>query len=308
MRATMTSSLSRCSKNDLSRASNRRSAATISGGHAAAGHVLQQLPEANHPLQRSLERIAENLAAVGELDDARLHGPPDQEAFELALVLDVGFRAAALGAEERRLRDVDVAAIDQLRHLAVEERQQQRADVRAVHVGVGHDDDAVVPELVDVEVLGADAAAERGDHRLDFVAAEHLVEARLLDVENLALDRQDGLETPVASLLRRSTGRLTFDDVQLALRRVALLAVGELAGQTAAVERALAADEVARFARRFARPRRVGRLADDAPGDDRVLFEELTEPVVDDGFDDALDLGVSELGLRLTFELRPAES
>ena len=60
---------------------------------------------------------------------------------------------AALGAEERRLRDVDVARVDQLAHLPVEERQQQRADVRSVDVGVGHDDDPVVAELRDVELL-----------------------------------------------------------------------------------------------------------------------------------------------------------
>ena len=87
------------------------------------------------------------------------------------------------------------------RHLPVEERQQQRPDVRSVHVGVRHDDDAVVAQLLDVEVLAADAAAERRDHRLDLVAAQHLVEARLLDVQDLALDRQDRLESPVASLL-----------------------------------------------------------------------------------------------------------
>ena len=38
--------------------------------------------------------------------------------------------------------------------------------------------------------------------------------------------------------------------------------------------------------------------------DRRVLFEERAQPVVDDGLDDALDLGVAELRLRLAFELR----
>jgi hypothetical protein len=82
-----------------------------------------------------------------------------------------------------------VAALDEHRHLAVEERQQQRPDVRAVDVRVGHDDDAVVPELLDVEVFDADAAAERRDERADLVGAQHLVEAGLLDVEDLALER-----------------------------------------------------------------------------------------------------------------------
>ena len=162
----------------------------------------------------------------------------------------------------------------------------------------------VVAQPGDVEVLGADAAAERRDHRLDFVAAQHLVEAGLLDVEDLALDRQDRLEPAVAALLGRSAGRLALDDVDLALRRVALLAVGQLAGQAAAVEGALAAHQVAGLARGFARPGRVDRLADDPLGDGRVLFEELTELVVDDRLDDALDLGVAELGLGLALELR----
>ena len=194
------------------------------------------------------------------------------------------FGAAALGAEERRLRDVDVARVDQLAHLPVEERQQQRADVRAVHVRVGHDDDPVVAQLGDVEVLGADAGAERRDHGLDFVAAEHLVEAGLLDVEDLALDRQDRLEAAVAPLLGRAAGRLTFDDVELAERGIAFLAVGQLARQGAAVERALAADQIAGLARGLARAGGIDRLQDDPLGDVRVLLEERPELVVDDAF------------------------
>jgi hypothetical protein len=70
---------------------------------------------------------------------------------------------------ERRLGDIEVAALDQLRHLPVEEGQQQRADVGAVDVGVGHDDDLVVAQLLDVEVVAADAGAERRDQRADLV-------------------------------------------------------------------------------------------------------------------------------------------
>ena len=174
----------------------------------------------------------------------------------------------------------------------------------AVDVGVGHDDDAVVAQLREVEVVLADAAAERGDHRADLLAAEHLVEARLLDVQDLALDRQDRLEAPVAALLGAAAGRFALDDVDLAQRGIALLAVGQLAGQRRAVERALAAHEIARLARGFARPRRIDRLRDHAPCDGRVLLEEGAELVVDDLLDDALDFGVAQLRLGLPFELR----
>src|SRR6185295_5733001 len=99
-------------------------------------------------------------------------------------------------AEERRLRDVDVTAIDELPGLAVEKREQQRPDVGAVHVGVRHDDDAVIAQFRRVELVAADAAAERRDERANLLVAEHLVEARLLDVEDLALDGEHGLEAP----------------------------------------------------------------------------------------------------------------
>ena len=75
---------------------------------------------------------------------------------------------------ERRLGNVDVTTLNQLRHLAEEEGQQQGSNVGAVHVRVSHDDDAVVAELVWVEVVGAtglaDARAQSGDQRDDFIA------------------------------------------------------------------------------------------------------------------------------------------
>ena len=90
----------------------------------------------------------------------------------------------------------------------------------------------------------------------------------------LPLERKDGLKAPVATLLRAAAGALSLDDVDLALRRVFLLAVGELAGQRRDVERALA-DDLARFARGFARLGREHRLVDDLARGGRVLLEEL---------------------------------
>jgi len=84
-------------------------------------------------------------------------------------------------------------------------------------------------------------------------------------------------------------------------------AVGELAGQVAALEEPLAAREVARLARGAARPGRVDRLLDDLPRLGRVLLEELGELLVDRGLDERLDLGVAQLRLGLALELRVAQ-
>src|SRR5438045_3750589 len=145
-----------------------------------------------------------------------------------------------------------------------EEGEQQRADVTAVDVRVGHAHYAVVAHLLDVEVV-ADAAAHRGDEVANDLEAQNLVKARLLDVENLAAHRKDRLELPVAAALRGATRGQPLDDVELGQRGIAFRAVGELAGESAGFEQALALHEIARLARRLTRARRGERLLDDAP-------------------------------------------
>ena len=69
------------------------------------------------------------------------------------VVLQVHLLLAHDGRVQRRLGDVDVPVLDQLLHLAEEEREQQRADVAAVDVGVAQEDDLVVADLGHVELL-----------------------------------------------------------------------------------------------------------------------------------------------------------
>src|SRR5437868_666782 len=85
-------------------------------------------------------------------------------------------------------------------------------------------------------------------------------ESSLLDVQNLALEGQDGLEATIPSLLGRSPCRFTLDDVELAQSRIALLAVRELAGEGAAVERTLPPNQIARLPRGIARAGRIDRF------------------------------------------------
>src|SRR5690606_36246072 len=126
---------------------------------------------------------------------------------------------------------------------------------------------------------------------------EDLVEAGLLDVEDLTSEREDGLEVPVAGLLGRAAGGVALDEEDLALGGVLGGAVGELAGEAGPAEGALALDELARLPRRGAGLRAERHLLDDLLRVVRVVVEPLGQFLADEALDGALDFGVAELRL-----------
>ena len=57
----------------------------------------------------------------------------------------------AFGAEvEGRGGDVEIPLLNHLGEVAEEERHNQRVDVRAIDVGIGHDNHLLVAQLVDI--------------------------------------------------------------------------------------------------------------------------------------------------------------
>src|SRR5258708_37322843 len=123
--------------------------------------------------------------------------------------------------EERRLGHVEVALLDDLGEISEEEREQQRLDVAAVDVRICHGDDAVIANLLDVEVV-ADTGAHRGDEVTYLVRSEHFVEARLFHVEDLAAQRQDRLRAAVAAAPGGAPRPVTLDAVDGPQRRGSL--------------------------------------------------------------------------------------
>ena len=89
-----------------------------------------------------------------------LQGHVQQILVQLQIVLDVGFLLALFHLVQRRLGNIDMAPLDEFRHLPVEEGEQQGANMGAIHVRIRHDDDAVVTQLVRIEFLPADTAAQ----------------------------------------------------------------------------------------------------------------------------------------------------
>ena len=173
----------------------------------------------------------------------------------------------------------------------------------SVNIGIRHADDAVIAQLRDIKLI-ADAAAERRDHRLDFLVGEDAVKARLFDVQDLAAQGQDRLKVAVASHLGTSACGIALDEEDFAFARVALRAVGKLARQARALQNRLAAGQVTRLACRLACAGRGKAAVEDELGDLRVLLQIVRKLLADQRVDDGSHFAVAQLGLGLAFKLR----
>jgi len=101
-------------------------------------HPIEGLGVLRDPLEVRLQvGLGDRLVLRRRRERDLLRAPLDEERPHRVLVLHVALRLALLHHVERRLRDEDMPALDQLAHLPVEERQEQRPDVTSVDVRIG---------------------------------------------------------------------------------------------------------------------------------------------------------------------------
>src|SRR5690606_28896359 len=85
-------------------------------------------------------------------------------SYPVSFLIGVGVENffALLDLVKRRLRDIDIAGINQRAEESVEQSEQESSDVRAVDIGIGRDDDFVVAEFLNIESV-SDGSAESHD-------------------------------------------------------------------------------------------------------------------------------------------------
>src|SRR5204863_8960472 len=127
--------------------------------------------------------------------------------------------------------------------------------------------------------------------RLDLLVLEDLVDPRLLDVEDLAAQRQHGLCRAVATLLGGTAGGVALDDEDLGQPGILDRAVRQLVRQHRVLQRRLAPGQVAGLARRLAGPRGGDRPGDDLVGVAGRLLQDPARPGVADRRPAALQAG-----------------
>src|SRR3989337_161137 len=171
--------------------------------------------------------------AQADIADAQL----EQILVHLFFTMDVSTDFFSCDAIERRSGNVDKIVLDKRWHVAIKKCEKQRTDMRAVDVGVGHDNDLVIAQFFEVEIVNSNSTAKGRNHRADLLVLQDLFQPRFFYVQNFTADRQDRLEPAVAARLSRASRRVSLNDVYFTEGRVFLLTVGQLAGQPGAVQR-----------------------------------------------------------------------
>ena len=160
-----------------------------------------------------VQRITTQDLRVGATsgDAGVFHGDAQQETIQCGCIFEVELFFTCLDLVQGWLSNINVAALYQLWHLTIEKGQQQSTNVSAIHIRVSHDDDAVIAQLINIEVVCrrltrlstgfANTSTQSRDQRQDFVTGQQFFVTCFFNVQDFAAKRQNGLEFPVTSLL-----------------------------------------------------------------------------------------------------------
>ena len=143
-----------------------------------------------------------------------------------------------------RCSDVEMSVFNDLRHKAIEECHDESVDVRTVDIGIGHNDNLVISQFIDIGfsvifALNTKADTDALNDIHDRLGFENTMPLHLFYVQNLTSKRQNCLCITVATLLGRASRRVSLDEEYLAFFRVFIRAIGQFPRQTATCHHAL---------------------------------------------------------------------
>ena len=101
----------------------------------------------------------------------------------------------------------------------------------AIHISVCHDHNPVITQIFGIKIFPFNPQTQGSNQGLDFSIFINLGIIGLFNIEDLASQRQDCLETTITALLGGAASRISLNNVDLGFSRIARTAIRQLARQ-----------------------------------------------------------------------------
>ena len=105
----------------------------------------------------------------------------------------LGFTPLTLTFVQRGRRQINIPLFQQRTHTTEKERQQQCGNVRPVHIGIGHNNDFMIAQFLDIRLFRIffrpDSHPQSLEHITDFLTFEDLVIHRFFHIQYLTAQR-----------------------------------------------------------------------------------------------------------------------
>ena len=173
----------------------------------------------------------------------------------------------------------------------------------AVDIGIGHNDDLMISELGLIEFI-SDSCAECSNNRLKFLVGIHLIDTCLLYIKHLTPKRKDRLVLSLTTLLSGTAGGISLNDEYLTELCFIRLTISKLTGKLYGIKSCLSSCCFSGVLCCCTCSAGRKALLHDYLGDLGILLEICGKLIGNCILNHGSDLGISELRLRLSFELR----
>ena len=98
--------------------------------------------------------------------------------------------------------------------MAVKESDIETFDMGSVHIGIGHDDDFVVAQFIQIELLPY-SGTDSHNQTFEFIRFDDLVYPGSFSIEDFAEERENRLEFAVTAVFGRPSRRISLNYKQL---------------------------------------------------------------------------------------------
>ncbi|MNI71384.1 hypothetical protein D3C73_1272550 [compost metagenome] len=146
----------------------------------------------------------------------------------------------------------------------------------SIDVGISHDNNLMITSLFNIKFI-TNTSTKRCNDRTYLGIAKDAIQPCFFNIQDFTTEWQNRLKMTITALLRRSTGRVTFDDIQFTDRRILGRTVRKLTWKSTHLKCALTTCQFTRLTSCLTSTRSLKRFFQNLSGYGRILLHKFLQ-------------------------------